>query len=282
MKDELKKMDPLSRRQFAVGTATAAFGLSTMPLVDNVMAQSGNVGKAKHLIYFYMGGGMTHIDSFDPKPEAPSEYAGPIGSIGTNVDGIRLGAYFERLAQKADKLAIVNTLNGKTGDHSGGRYWMLTGYQKRATIVHPEMVAWKQKFHGSPEGTVMPQSFVLGGGALPGAGFLGPAYSPLPIGNPASGLPNSKSPTGDMSRDEKRMEALDTFNQAFTGKFKTTEVNSRASPSPGSPSPSPSPSPSRSRSHSPPPRPTPNSPPPSPGPAPPSTAKRSSSNPVSP
>lgn len=218
------KMDPLSRRQFAAGTAKAAFGLSMMPVLDNVMAQSGNVGKAKHLIYFYMGGGMTHIDSFDPKPDAPSEYAGPIGSIGTNVDGIRLGTYFENLAKKADKLAIVNTLTQKTGDHDGGRYWMLTGYQKRATIVHPEMLAWKQKFHGSKEGSSMPASFIIGGGALPGSGFMGPSFSPLPIGDPARGLPNSKSQAADDSRDKKRMEALQTFNESFTNKFKTEEV----------------------------------------------------------
>ncbi|MEM7011068.1 MAG: DUF1501 domain-containing protein [Verrucomicrobiota bacterium] len=226
MKDQLNKMDPLSRRKFAAGTASAAFGLSLMPTLETAMAQSGSVGKAKHLIYFYMGGGMTHIDSFDPKPEAPSEYAGPIGSIGTNVDGIRLGAYFTNLAKKADKLAIVNSLNGKTGAHDGGRYWMLTGYQKRATIVHPEMLAWKQEFHNKNDSSdsAMPKSFIIGGGGLPGAGFFGPSHAPLPIGDPNRGLPNSASPTGDQSREEKRMDALATFNEAFTSKFKTREV----------------------------------------------------------
>ncbi|MFT5469670.1 MAG: hypothetical protein ACI8UO_004792 [Verrucomicrobiales bacterium] len=223
MKDALKKMDPLSRRQFAAGTAKAALGLSLMPTLESAMAQAGNAGKAKHLIYFYMGGGMTHIDSFDPKPEAPSEYAGPIGSIGTNVPGIQLGSFFTNLAKKADKLAIVNTLTQKTGDHSGGRYWMLTGYQKRATIVHPEMLAWKQEFHGKDHEGTMPQSFVVGGGALPGSGFFGPSHSPLPIGNAASGLPNSKSPV-EGKRTDKRMEALQTFNESFTNKFKTEDV----------------------------------------------------------
>ncbi|MFT5469672.1 MAG: hypothetical protein ACI8UO_004794 [Verrucomicrobiales bacterium] len=223
MKDDLKKMDPLSRRQFAAGTAKAALGLSMMPVLDSAMAQAGSAGKAKHLIYIYMGGGMTHIDSFDPKPEAPSEYAGPIGSIGTNVPGIQLGAYFTRMAKMADKLAIVNTLTQKTGAHDGGRYWMLTGYQKRATIVHPEMLAWKQEFHGKDYEGAMPQSFVIGGGALPGSGFFGPSHSPLPIGDPNRGLPNSMSPV-EGSREKKRVEALDTFNESFTNKFKTEDV----------------------------------------------------------
>lgn len=223
MKDELKKLDPLSRRSFAANTAKAALGLSMMPVVDRAMAANGSAGKAKHLIYLYMGGGMTHIDSFDPKPDAPSDIAGPIGSIGTNVDGIRVGSYFPRLAKMADKLAIVNTLTQKTGAHDGGRYWMLTGYQKRATIVHPEMAAWKQRFHGPNEESNLPSSFVVGGGALPGSGFMGPAYAPLPIGDPNRGLPDSMSPV-ESSREKKRMEALNTFNRSFESKFATREV----------------------------------------------------------
>ena len=223
MKDQLRQMDPLSRREFAVNTARTALGLSLMPMLDTAMAQAGKGGKAKHLIYFYMGGGMTHIDSFDPKPDAPTEIKGPIGSIDTNVAGIQLGAYFEKLAKRADKLAIINTMTQQTGDHDGGRYWMLTGYQKVATIVHPEMSAWKQRFHGPNTVSELPTSFTIGGGVLPGAGFFGPAFSPLPIGDPTRGLPNAISPF-DKDRSTKRTASLETFNKAFESKFSTTEV----------------------------------------------------------
>lgn len=223
MKDQLNRLDPLSRRQFAAGTAKAALGLSLMPILDRAVAASGNVGKAKHLIYFYMGGGMTHIDSFDPKPG--SETQGPIGVIDTNVAGIQMGEYFPQLAKRADKLAIVNSLTQKTGDHDGGRYWMLTGYEKKATIVHPEMAAWVQRFKGRSESTQLPASFTIGGGVLPGAGFFGPAYSPLPIGDPARGLPNAKAPESVQgSREKSRLEALSVFNESFTRKFSTDEV----------------------------------------------------------
>jgi len=223
MKEVLNKMDPLSRREFATRTAATALGVGLFPALDRVIAANGSAGQAKHLIYFYMGGGMTHIDSFDPKPDAPSEYRGPIGSIPTNVDGIQVGSYFEKLAKRADKLAIINTMTQKTGDHSGGRYWMLTGYQKRATIVHPEVGAWIQKFKGPNEESDIPTSYVVGGGGLPGSGFFGPAYSPLPIGNPERGLPNSMSPVKG-SRQDRRLEALGTFNRAFESKFSTHEV----------------------------------------------------------
>ncbi|MEM0970110.1 MAG: DUF1501 domain-containing protein [Verrucomicrobiota bacterium] len=225
MKDQLKKMDLLSRREFAAKTAFAAFGVGLYPTLDQAIAARGVGGKAKHLIYFYMGGGMTHIDSFDPKPDASSDIRGPIGSISTNVDGIRVGSYFKGLAKRADKLAIVNTLTQKTGDHQGGRYWMLTGYQQRATIVHPEIGAWIQKFHGTNQQSDLPTSFAVGGGAQPGAGFFGPAYSPLPIRDPSKGLANAKPPENMSStRQSKRLDALETFNRAFESKFATEDV----------------------------------------------------------
>lgn len=210
-----------SRRDFAATTAYAALGLSILP--TPITSGVPNIGKAKHLIYIYMGGGMSHIDSFDPKPDAPTDYAGPIGSIPTNVSGIRLGSYFERLSKHADKFALINSLNQKTGDHSGGQYWMLTGYEKRATITHPELLSWKQRFNPNADNTPMPDSFIIGGGALPGSGFMGPRYSPLPIGDPNAGLPNSKTLVDD-SRNDARLKALEVFNSSFVGKYKSDDV----------------------------------------------------------
>lgn len=223
MKEALNRLDPLSRRQFAANTARAALGLTLLPALDQAVHAAGSVGKAKHLIYIYMSGGMSHIDSFDPKPG--SETQGPIGVTNTNVDGIQLGEYFTGLSKRADKLAIVNTLTQKTGAHDGGRYWMLTGYQKRATIVHPEMAAWKQRFHGTNKESDLPTSFNIGGGVLPGSGFFGPAYSPLPIGDPNRGLENSTPPGSvNTSRQDKRLEALNVFNEDFTRKFHSEDV----------------------------------------------------------
>jgi uncharacterized protein (DUF1501 family) len=69
----------------------------------------------------------------------------------------------------------------------------------------------------------LPTSFIIGGNALPGAGFFGPSYSPLPIGDPRRGLPNSTSPV-PKERATKRTGSLETFNKAFESKFNTTEV----------------------------------------------------------
>ncbi len=69
MKDQLKNLDQLSRRQFVARTAKTALGVSVIPLANGMQAvQAAGGGKAEHCIFFYMSGGMTHIDTFDPKP----------------------------------------------------------------------------------------------------------------------------------------------------------------------------------------------------------------------
>ena len=70
------------------------------------VVQAGG-GKAKHVIYLYMSGGMTHIDTFDPKPDAPEDVRGPVTAIKTNADGIQLGHCLPLLAKHADKIALA-------------------------------------------------------------------------------------------------------------------------------------------------------------------------------
>jgi len=202
MKKELQSLDPLSRRKFAERTAAAAFGLSLMPSMDKAMAAT-NVGKAKHVIYIYMGGGMTHLDTFDPKPGAETQ--GQTGTVSTGVAGVELSEYMPDLAQRFNDIAVVRSLTQKTGAHGGASYWMQTGYQETPAIRHPNMGGWAQKSLGKMH-PQLPDTIYIGGGG-PGSGFLGASYAPLPIGDPAKGLPNSKSPVAKTRMDE-RLEAL--------------------------------------------------------------------------
>ena len=142
--NELNHLDPISRRQFAERTAKAALGLSLVPAADTVLAEAQ--GKAKHVIYLYMAGGMTHLDTFDPKPGADTQ--GQTGAVETGVPGIKLSEYLPGIAQRFKDVAVVRTLTQKTGSHGGGSYWMQTGYQESAAIRHPNMGAWAQKILG--------------------------------------------------------------------------------------------------------------------------------------
>tara|TARA_R110000850_G_scaffold189065_7_gene314712 strand:- start:628 stop:1893 length:1266 start_codon:yes stop_codon:yes gene_type:complete len=219
MKKEMSSFDDLSRRSFAEKTAAAALGLSLAPTIDEAIAAS-SVGKAKHVIYIYMGGGMTHLDTFDPKPGAETQ--GKTGVIKTGVAGVQLSEYMPGLAKSFKDIAVVRSLTQKTGSHGGASYWMQTGYKESAAIKHPNMGGWAQKALGKMH-PQLPDTIYVGGGGGPGSGFLGASYAPLPIGDPSKGLLNAKSPV-PKPRMNQRLEALNGFNRSFLDKYHTDDV----------------------------------------------------------
>ncbi len=223
MKDQLMKLDPLSRRQFVERTAKTALGVSILPFLGGKPLQAAGGGKAEYCIFFYMSGGMTHMETFDPKPG--TETGGQTKGISTGVAGIELAEYLPNLAKGFKDIAVVRSMTQKTGDHRGGAYWMHTSYQPRATIVHPTMGPWAQRILGKKHET-LPDSVSIGtGGNHPGAGFFGPSLSPLPIGDPMRGVQNSKiwKDLDDKGFD-KRLDMTNTFDEAFRRKFQTDDV----------------------------------------------------------
>jgi len=225
MKDQLDQLDQLSRRRFMASTAKTALGVSILPLgaAQSLKAASGG-GAAEHCIFFYMAGGMTHLDTFDPKPG--TETGGPTKGISTGVAGVQLSEYMPQLAKRFKDIAVIRSMTQKTGDHRGGSYWMRTSYQPRATIVHPTMGPWAQRLLGKRLDT-LPDSVVVGGGGNhPGPGFFGPGLAPLPIGDPDKGVQNSTPYQGvDEDLFEKRLELMNTFDESFRRKFKNDEVS---------------------------------------------------------
>lgn len=225
IKDQLNKMDELSRRQFVARTAKTALGVSILPIAaasPSVVAAGG--GKAEHCIFFYMGGGMTHIDTFDPKPG--TETGGQTKGISTGVAGVELAEFMPELAKRFKDIAVVRSMTQKTGDHRGGSYWMHTSYAPLATIVHPSMGPWAQTILGKKHET-LPDSVTIGaGGDHPGSGFFGPGLSPLPIGDPDRGVQNAERPT-DVTKEtfEGRLDLMNAFDSTFRKKFKNDEVS---------------------------------------------------------
>lgn len=194
------QLDDQSRRQFLSNTARTAFGVSLggasaswFSSAEAAEAIAKSNGKAKNVIYLYMAGGMTHIDTFDPKPEAPSEYRGPLKAISTNVDGIQLGPHLEKTAKHADKMAIVRSMTSTQGAHAQGNYHIHTSYTERASITHPSLGSWANKLDPARlQGTLPPFVTVHAGNNHPGAGFFEPNNAPLPVGDAEKGLQNAK------------------------------------------------------------------------------------------
>ncbi len=120
--------DGLSRRTF-VKLGVAGMGLASLGDVLRARALSAErtgVKKDTACILIWLDGGPSHMDTYDPKPDAPVEYRGIWGAIRTKVPGILLTEMFPRQAQVMDKFSIVRSLHHNTGDHFTGAHFMLT------------------------------------------------------------------------------------------------------------------------------------------------------------
>ncbi len=83
----------------------------------------------RSVILFWLSGGPGHMETWDPKPDAPRGFRGPFGAIPTSVPGVHFGELLPEQARRMDRLAILRTVNHGTGDHTKGNHWMLTGYE---------------------------------------------------------------------------------------------------------------------------------------------------------
>jgi hypothetical protein len=122
-------------------------------------------------------------------------------------------------------VALVRSMTTETGAHGPGQYLMRTSYKEIASTRHPCLGAWSQKLLGkiNPE---LPGNVVVGNSTgHPGAGFLEARFSPVPIGNPAAGLHNTKPPAYLLENQfERRMKLTTAFDGPFQRKFEHREV----------------------------------------------------------
>lgn len=211
-------LDSDTRRQFMLKAAKTALGVSVFSQASKLKAASealpdGLGGKAKAVIYLYMAGGMSHIDTFDPKNGATKGFSDPIK---TKAD-FQLGGYMTETAKQADKITVIRSMATKTGVHDSANYLMHTGYEKRTTIIHPSLGAWGQHFLGK-KGT-LPASVNIGvSDQHPGAGFFPAAFAPVPIPSADVGLAHIR-PTVSETNFQSRVGLLNALDAGFRGKF---------------------------------------------------------------
>ena len=224
MKTELNKLSPLARRDFIMRTAQTALGVTVMPALNlraAAAAPGPGFGKAKNVIFLWMNGGMTHIDTWDPKT---GETKGPTAPIKGKGGIDYLGGTMTKMAEVSDKITIVRSMSSKTGVHDAGTYIMKTGYEPRGTIVHPCMGAWASHFLGRIKGVTLPDSVIVNSGsAFPGAGFFPPASSPIPIANPQTGLQNIKQTSSELHFN-KRVSLMNELDDSFRKKYQSEDV----------------------------------------------------------
>ena len=151
-------------------------------------------GKAKSVIQIWQWGGPTHIDTFDPKPEAGADYCGPLGKpIDTAAPGIKVGQLLPKLAAQAEKFSIIRSLTHGNNNHETAAYIMQTGRLPGGGIVYPNTGAVTSLFKGVDAGydNPIPPYVVLttGQGRFSESGFLGTKHKPFVTGGDPSQNP---------------------------------------------------------------------------------------------
>ncbi|MGE3818687.1 MAG: DUF1501 domain-containing protein [Isosphaeraceae bacterium] len=173
-----------------VGTAGVIGGRSARGASDAVPAP-----RAKSMILVFLTGAASHIDTFDPKPDAPEGIRGEFRPIATNVPGISVCEHLPRLAGMADRLAIVRSMRHDNLNHLNSTHLVLTGNVQPGFFF--DKIASRDDYPcyasvldhvqapraGVPTGVTLPTFLQSGPLTWPGqhAGFLGPRYDPWQI-----------------------------------------------------------------------------------------------------
>ena len=152
--------------------------------------QAATTAKAKSVIQIFLWGGMSHNDTWDPKPESGRAYMGDfMQTVETNVSGIRLGAMFPLLAKQADKFSLVRSMTHRNNGHETASYLMQTGHIPGERVSYPSVGAVFALAKSRTYDGLIPPYVVLTSpqGRFSEEGFLGPMYKPFATG----GDPNS-------------------------------------------------------------------------------------------
>src|SRR5262245_10286091 len=167
--------DGIKRRDFLRVGAIGA-GLSLTNYLR--LAAAGEVGpaKAKAAIFVNLTGGPSHMDTFDLKPDAPAEYRGPRSPIKTNAPGVEISEQLPKLAQCADKFAILRGVTHTLGAHELGTEYVNSGNRPLPSLEYPGYGAVVTKELGGPKDL---PPFVAIPNSNQRAGFLGVQYAPL-------------------------------------------------------------------------------------------------------
>jgi hypothetical protein len=179
----------ITRRSFIEGVARASLGVTALHAAPPVPSDLPSAGKARSVIFLYMRGGLSHIDTFDPKP-GRAEMAG-VQAIKTSADGVQVSEWFPRMARQMHHVSLVRSMTSTQGIHDRGTYLAHTSYFMTPTIAHPAMGAWALKTLGAGTGLLPGNILINGSPQHPGSGYMPSHLAPFPIVDPGTGLQDS-------------------------------------------------------------------------------------------
>lgn len=180
-------------------------GISTLGLGLNASLTRSTIAamptKAKSCILIWLDGGPSHLESFDPKPNASQEVRGPFDSISTSISGVQLSELLPRTAATMQHSAIIRSMTSPLGEHNFGTHYLLTGYKPTPALNYPSMgsvVSHLASDRGSIPSHVAIPDLRVGGGKFVASGYLPDRVAPFEVG-------------GDPSKPDFRVRDLEPF-----------------------------------------------------------------------
>jgi uncharacterized protein (DUF1501 family) len=183
-----------ANRRDVLKIGTLGLGMAALPDLLRARAKAAAEGietKDTSVIWLWLGGGPTHVETFDPKMSAPSEYRSVTGEVATSLTGVTIGGTLPKIAQVADKMAFVRSFAHTNSGHGGGTHWVMTGYDDRGIDnggqpSRPSLGSIVSRVRGAnnPK-TGMPTYVRMSGITADGPAFLGTAFAPFDPGGEA-------------------------------------------------------------------------------------------------
>jgi uncharacterized protein (DUF1501 family) len=187
---QISRREALRRSLYGTAALTlgSRLGSNVFAATEAAAPAVGQV-KAKSVIQIFLWGGMSHNDTWDPKPDSGYEYMGEFSkAIPTNVDGIQLGALFPEMAKQADKFSLIRSMTHRNNGHETAAYLMQTGHAPGERLSYPSIGAVFALFKSPTYKGMIPPYVVLTQpqGRFSEEGFLGPRLKPFATGGDPS------------------------------------------------------------------------------------------------
>jgi hypothetical protein len=242
----------IARREFLQVGFSGVLGLGLPGLLAaraRAGLAKGRTPRARSMILVFLTGGLSHLDSFDMKPDAPDGIRGEFQPIDTDVAGLRVCEHLPGLSRQADRWAVVRSLSHQHTNHLNATHQILTGHPQPGAFFdkiasrtdYPCYAAAldtiKPRADGLPGGIMLPTFLMEGPLVWPGqhAGFLGPRHDPWQIrqdpNQPGFRVGELALPDGfSVERLERRRGWLDAFEAGHDAWQAKAEAQAQAHP----------------------------------------------------
>lgn len=213
----------LTRRNMLGVAGGSILGMSVKGLIAQAATPAAlSQASADHVIFFWCGGGMSHIDSWDPKPGRPT--AGEFAPIKTSADGVQISEIFPTVAKQMHHASLIRSIAGQNGAHGRASYQLQTSYNEAGNLTHPGIgsivVHEKESISDLP-------SYISISGQARRAAYLGQKCEAYYVGLPGEKDPYLQFPEGiAQARGNKRLDILKKLNGDFNANKKDPRLDS--------------------------------------------------------